>query len=280
MKSCIVSFIYPMIEPYLEEFVRSLNKQTYKNIDQILIFDKYDKLIPDYNGKIIKAPINLSIVEVRTWIINKLIDKGYDLVIFLDADDTMEENRIENIIKEYLKTNRKYAFYYNDLFLMKNKKDFYQGKLPREINKIEELYDGNCIGMSHTSLNLNLIKYDLKRLNPPKDIIAYDWLLHSYLLLKGYCGKKVDTKTYYRIYDNNIAGTVENTEKKVLIGLEVKKKHYEFFKVFDKEFEKRYDSILNTEEYIKKYGIDSYIKLLNTNGKKLYWWENIKLIEK
>ena len=44
----------------------------------------------------------------------------------------------------------------------------------------------------------------LKEFNPSKEVIAYDWLLHTYLLLNGYKGKKVDTKTYYRIYENNI----------------------------------------------------------------------------
>lgn len=275
---CLVSFIYPLIEKYLEDFFLSLKRQNAEKVDYIIIDDKYNKKIKNFSGTILKAPDNLSIVEVRTWIIEKLIKEEYELVIFLDADDIMESNRINKIIEEYEKTDKKYGFYYNALFLLKEKKDFYGGQLPNILTDIEQILNGNCIGMSHTAINLKIVKKALKNFLPPSNIIAYDWLLHSFLLLNGFKGKKVDTITYYRIYENNIAGKIENNEKKILLGLKVKRNHYFELKKYNEIFIKKYLEILQTEEYILKNGIEKYMKLLNNGKKEVYWWKNIKTL--
>lgn len=275
---CLVSFIYPLIEKYLEEFFLSLKSQNVEKVDYIIVDDKYNKKIKNFSGTILKAPDNLSIIEVRTWIIEKLIKEEYELVIFLDADDIMESNRINKIIEEYEKTDKKYGFYYNDLFLLKEKKDFYGGQLPNILTDIEQILNGNCIGMSHTAINLKIVKKALKNFLPPSNIIAYDWLLHSFLLLNGFKGKKVDTITYYRIYENNIAGKIENNEKKILLGLKLKKNHYSELKKYNEMFVKKYLEILETEEYILKNGIEKYMELLNNSKKEVYWWKNIKTL--
>lgn len=276
-KICLVSFIYPLIEKYLEEFIHSINSQTFKEVDFIIVDDKCNKELKNYFGQIFKAPQNLSIIEVRTWIINKLIDLGYDLVIFIDADDIMLNNRIEKILEEYEKTKEEYGFYYNELYLLENiNEDFYKGKLPYEICDYKEILNGNCIGMSHTAINLSLVKEKLKNFNPSKEIIAYDWLLHTYLLLNGYKGKKVDTKTYYRIYEDNIAGKVEITDKKILTGIRVKKVHYNFLKNYNENFKKKYEEILQIEKFIEEKGIEKYKEIIGKKiDKKIYWWENI-----
>ena len=276
-KICLVSFIYPLIEKYLDEFINSINNQTFKEVDCVIVDDKYNKGLKNYYGQIVKAPQNLSVIEVRTWIINKLIDSGYNLAIFIDADDIMENNRIEKIVKEYEKTREEYGFYYNELYLLENtNEDFYKGKLPVEISDYKEILNGNCVGMSHTAINLSLVKEKLKEINPSKEVIAYDWLLHTYLLLNGYKGKKVDTKTYYRIYENNIAGKVEITDKKILTGIKVKKEHYKFLRVYNKEFEKNYEEILQVEKFVQEKGIEKYKEIINGQiEKKVYWWKNI-----
>lgn len=143
---------------------------------------------------------------------------------------------------------------------------------------IEQILNGNCIGMSHTAINLKIVKKALKNFLPPSNIIAYDWLLHSFLLLNGFKGKKVDTITYYRIYENNIAGKIENNEKKILLGLKVKRNHYFELKKYNEIFIKKYLEILQTEEYILKNGIEKYMKLLNNGKKEVYWWKNIKTL--
>lgn len=275
---CLVSFVYPLIEKYLEDFFLSLKRQNAEKVDYIIVDDKYNKKIKNFSGTILKAPDNLSIVEVRTWIIEKLIKEEYELVIFLDADDIMDSNRINKIIEEYEKTDKKYGFYYNHLFLLKEKKDFYRGQLPNILTDIEQILNGNCLGMSHTAINLKIVKKVLKNFLPPSNIIAYDWLLHSFLLLNGFKGKKVDTITYYRIYENNIAGKIENNEKKILLGLKVKRNHYSELKKYNEMFVKKYLEILQTEEYILKNGIEKYMELLKNGKKEVYWWKNIKTL--
>ncbi|WP_304156949.1 hypothetical protein [Fusobacterium ulcerans] len=42
---CLVSFVYPLIEKYLEDFFLSLKRQNAEKVDYIIVDDKYNKKI-------------------------------------------------------------------------------------------------------------------------------------------------------------------------------------------------------------------------------------------
>lgn len=284
MKVLLVSFVYPIIKLFLIDFFNSLNNQTIKEFDTLIFDDKLNENLKKYGyfGEIIKNETNLSIAGVRKFIINYAIKMKYDLLVFCDADDVMENNRIEKIIEEYKKTNGEFGFYYNDLYLLEGNKDFYNGKLIEKVNSLEELKNYNFLGMSHTSINLNKTKNIWNDFIIDDNIIAFDWYMHSYLIYRGYKGKKVDTKTYYRIYENNIAGNTNIlNDKKLKMGLKVKKEHYKIMMTIDYKFQKMFQDILKLEKKLKKISYkNKYIKHINKfYSDNIYWWENIKSLD-
>lgn len=283
MKTLLVCFIYPAIKQYLKDFFSSLNDQTTKDFDVVIFDDNFDEDLKryGYDGKIMYNTDALNIFEVRKLIIDYSIHNNYDLLIFADADDVMAKDRVEIIIKSY---EKEISFFYNELYLLSNKNiDFFRGKLPSMIDDLEEIKVYNFLGMSHTALNIKKEKKNLKNIPLSDKIIAFDWYLHSYILSKGGCGKKVNTKTYYRIYDNNIAGFPNQlTDKKLRIGLKVKKYHYDFMKQFNRSYEKLLDRILKLEKKLKNSDFkEKYIKYINSKySDSVFWWENIKTLDK
>ncbi|HDZ17407.1 hypothetical protein LCGC14_0630140 [marine sediment metagenome] len=283
MKTLLVSFVYPIIKQYLKDFFISLDNQTTEEFDT-LIFD--DNLSEDlkshgYDGMTMYNTDELNIFEVRKLIIDHSIKHNYDLLIFADADDVMANDRVEILIKSYEKS---VSFFYNDLYLLSNKEtDFFKGKLPKKIENLEKIKNYNFIGMSHTALNVRKERENLKIMPITDRMIAYDWYVHSYLLSKGGCGKKVNTKTYYRIYSNSTAGyTNYLTDKKLRTGLKVKKYHYDFMKQFDDKYKVLLEKILLLEEKINNPDFKKkYIKYINSNySDSVFWWENIKTLDK
>lgn len=283
MKTLLCSFIYPAIKQYLKDFFSSLNDQTTKDFDVVIFDDNFqdDLFKYGYDGKIMYNSANLSISELRKFSIDYSIKNDYDLLIFADADDVMGKNRIETIIKLYKKD---ISFFYNELYLLSDKKiDFFRGKLPSMINDLEEIKEYNFLGMSHTALNIKKEKKNLMNIPLTEKIIAVDWYIHSYILSKGGCGQKVNTKTYYRIYDNNIGGFPNQlTDKKLKIGLKVKKYHYASIKPFNVGYEKLLIQILNLEKKLKNSDFkEKYINYINSKySDSVFWWENIKTLDK
>lgn len=284
MKTLLVTFVYPLITEFLKEFFSSLDKQTIKDFDTLVFSDKFNEELSlySYSGEVIKNIENLSISKVRKYIIEYALKKEYDLLIFCDADDIMKEDRVEKLITDYKKTNGEFGFYYNNLYTLEEKKDFYKGNLPNQVNSESKLEKYNFLGMSHTAINLKLTKDIWKDFKVTDDVIAFDWYMHSYILSKGFKGIKVDTITYYRIYENNIAGDTNIlNEKKLEIGLRVKKAHYKIMSNIDKKFKKNYNEIEELGKKIENREFkENYIKLINEKFcKNVFWWENIKTID-
>jgi hypothetical protein len=284
MRILVVSFIYPKAKDFLKDFFISLNQQDYKNFDTLIVRDKYNKNLEKFNykGKIIDNKNKLSVSGIRKLIINYAVNNNYEILVFADADDVMGKNRIKKIEEEYKKTNGKYGFYYNNLYLMENGEDFFKGKLPEMISDLEKIKDYNFLGMSHTSINIKLTK-NIWKTFPVKDKIkAFDWYMHSYMLYKGFKGKKVDAETYYRIHENNTVGNVNTLDNKKLdTGIKVKKSYYSAMSKFDDSYIKKEEEIEKLEKKLKEgKNKKDYIKYINKNFKNsVYWWENIKTLD-
>lgn len=283
MKTLLVSFVYPKIKPYLKDFFISLDNQTIEEVDKIIFNDNFNEDLKryGYNGKIMYNTDALNIFEVRKLTIDYSIHNNYDLLIFADADDVMAKDRVEIIIKSY---EDNISFFYNDLYLLSNRNtDFFKGKLPSRIKDLEKIKEYNFLGMSHTALNIKKEKEILKIMPITNKMITFDWYLYSYILSKGGCGKKINSKTYYRTYDDNIAGfTNYLTEKKLRTGLKVKKYHYDFMKQFDETYKELLEKIMRLEKKLKNpHFKEKYIKYVNLKySDSVFWWENIKTLDK
>jgi len=283
MKTLLVSFVYPKIKLYLKDFFISLDNQTNEEFDTIIFDDNFNEDLKrfGYDGKIMYNTHELNIFEIRKLIIDHSIRSNYDLLIFADADDVMAKDRVEIIIEGF---EDNVSFFYNNLYLLSNRStDFFKGKLPNSIIDLERIKEYNFLGMSHTALNIKKEKKILKNMPISNKMITFDWYIHSYILLKGGCGKKINSKTYYRIHEDNLAGfTNYLTDKKLGIGLKVKKHHYDLMKQFDETYKGLLDKIMILEEKLKKHQFKKkYIEHINLNyPDTVFWWENIKTLDK
>ena len=116
-KIAFLTTIFPIKIEYLYDFFDSIQSQSYKNFDVIVVNDNYN----DFEGLKVKYN-NLNIVELkysntpvknREYGINFVINNNYDILIFGDSDDYFANNRIEKSI-ELLS---KYDIVVNDLSL-------------------------------------------------------------------------------------------------------------------------------------------------------------------
>ncbi len=207
-KIAFLTTIFPMKIEYLYDFFNSLEKQTYKTFDIIVINDDYDNfelLIAKFNTlNIIEVKYSNTIAKNREYGIKYIIENNYDILIFGDSDDYFMENRVEKSIDLL----SKYDIVVNDLTLF-DKKDIIINKYIS--NRIQNhtmitykfIEDKNIFGLSNTAINVHI----LDKIVFNKDLVAVDWFLYKYLLKLKYSAIFTnETETYYRQYENNTIG--------------------------------------------------------------------------
>jgi hypothetical protein len=214
-KIALLTTIFPMKIEYLYDFFNSLEKQTYKNFDVVIINDGYknfELLRTKYNTlNIIEIKYSDTIAKNREHGINYVIENNYDILIFGDSDDYFSSNRVEISVK-FLETN---DIIVNDLSLVNDKVVYCRKYISNRIKsnsviKYDFIKNKNIFGLSNTALNVQILDkiiFDI-------DLIAVDWFLYKKLLKAGY--KAIftnETETYYRQYENNTIGlnTTDNT---------------------------------------------------------------------
>ena len=108
----------------------------------------------------------------------------YDYVIFADADDVIDQDRVKLTI-EYLQKN---TIIVNDFNLIdENNNKLIKNYLSNRIKNHEKIYSGaikhhNFMGLTNTAVRLNCIDLNIIPKNP--NILAYDWFLWSKVLEK------------------------------------------------------------------------------------------------
>ena len=214
-KIAFMTTIFPMKKEYLIEFFNSLDNQTYKNFDIIVVNDGYkdfQKVKTKYKSlKIIELKYSNTPAKNREYGINYTIDKKYDILIFGDSDDYFSNNRVEKSI-ELL---NKYDIVVNDLSLF-DKNCIYETKyISNRVNNndiigFEFIKDKNIFGLSNTAINLKI----LNKVKFNKDIVAVDWHLFKSLLLENNQAVFTnETESFYRQYENNTVGLNNENNK-------------------------------------------------------------------
>lgn len=268
MKIAFGSVTYKNAWNYRFEFIESLNKQTMSEFDLIIINDNVENIkelkeLTSINLIIIDKPHAMSIAELRIFLLDTAKKLGYDLLILGDFDDKFHENRVERITESY---NEKIGFYYNPLQLFNNHVVF--KSLPQEVNSYENILEYNFLGLTNTAINLNFVSTAFINSLNDGNTAVFDWYLYTRLLLERIKGVLVDDAiTYYRIYENNLAGFERTDLNSIKKEIKIKLEHYKLLKVFDSTFLQKY------EKY-SKLSLDNYAQCLNheTNG---YWWNKI-----
>ena len=288
MKILFGTVIYEGVKEYLEEFLLSINDQTYNKFDLYIINDGFK------DEKLLNSQLNLLSIpyvikkdternnpsQLRKKIIDYALEENYDLLIFGDSDDTFSINRVDELVRS---VSNEYGFYYNKIFVMNSNNDFFDGRLPEKIDKFNALDDMNFIGMSNSAINLNTTSNILRKLGELKNCIAFDWYLYTLLVKHNIHGRLVENAiTYYRIYHNNIAGdTNKLTLEKLTTGIKVKQFQYSALKDYDSDFEVKLAEINRLGQYLQDDILrEKYILEVNSKFKdSVFWWENIKVIK-
>ncbi len=265
-KVAFLTTIFPMNEQYLYDFFDSLENQTYKNFDIIVVNDGYK------NFEVIKAKysLNLKIIELlyssspaknREYGINYCIDEKYNVLIFGDSDDYFYSNRVEKSL-ELLKNN---DIVVNDLSLFDQNGIYEENYLSHRLENLEIVHfefikNKNIFGLSNTAINLSYVN----KITIPDDLIAVDWYIFSIFLMSG---KKAiftnETISFYRQHQHNIVGLKNMDEVSFENGIKVKQKHYKALNQIDTQF----DLELNR--------LDSLNFCERKDFNNPFWWELI-----
>ncbi len=272
MKTAFGSVIYPGALSYLKDFFKSLKNQQNQNFDIILINDGISSsvLLKEFNEYFEFFQQRLKMTEtgmrggepyqLRIELLHQVKGLAYDLFILGDCDDIFPVHRVGNIIKQY---DKRYTFFYNELLDFSNR--HVMPELPEITEKIEQIMEFNYLGLTNTALNMNNIKTEFIESLGQGQTNIFDWYLFSRILLNGGTGKRVkDTFTYYRIYDDNIAGMSNGSKEDLEKERAVKIKHYQMLQDYDE----RYKALL--EKY-KNVGVQP-----NGHAERCFWWGRLK----
>lgn len=265
MKTVFGSILFDEKKEMMISFFDSLNKQTNQDFDILLIndnapLDNIKQIINTFDN--IKDKITIIDSEEnkrysnRIQLIKESKQRGYDLLIRGDFDDTWSINRVDNYIKSY---DTNYGFFYNGIVNESYNsvfKDF-----PKYINDYKEIGQYNFIGESSAGINLNNISYEFIDSLYKGKTIVFDWYLFTRMLLNNIPGKYIDDAyTIYRIWENTAAGIPSLTEKEISKELEYKRIHYDLLKDENAYYYDLYTKY-NDSNNIKYNHLDSY-----------YWW--------
>ncbi len=269
-----------MNNAYLYDFFNSLQKQTNKNFDVVVVNDGYE-----YLEQFKREFGSLNIIELqhtdtpaknREYGINYVKDNNYDILIFGDSDDYFDTNRIQlslDILKDY-------DIVVNDLTLFNDKKGIYHQKyISKRIKDSTEITldfikDKNIFGLSNTAVNVSI----LDNVHFDKDLIAVDWYLYTTLLLRNKTAIFTNkTITYYRQYANNTIGIGSKSIQSILKGISIKNKHYSLLRKENTIFKELYENIVELKMQVEERNSVEEFSIQNIENP--LWWEEIKLIK-
>lgn len=266
MKVLFASVIFPASKPFLYDFLVSIDRQCEKNFDLLIINDGID--ITTVNGLLLQFP-ELRIVfldnkrhyspsGLRIQLMMYAKEKGYDLLIIGDSDDTFSTNRISNVIDSFCE--RKAAFYYNAL--IRESGDDVFGDMPGEVSDFRDVGEYNFVGLSMLAVDIEKVSNEfICSLNEYKGNV-FDWYLVSRMLLDNKRGIYVPQAwTKYRIHENNYIGVAGNTAAEIRKEIKVKQFHYGILSRYSDYYKRLYEAYSNNE-----YTINT------DNNLHHYWW--------
>lgn len=261
---------------YIDDFLDSLNKQTYKDFVLLLMYEGYErdevqKLLINYNNLqdkavLVKSNSNSSIANNRIEMLENAVaiagdDLENSLLILGDCDDAFEMHRVEEIVEIY-SNHKEYAFFYNELRLFEG--SVLMPHMPTKTANIKDISKFNYLGLTNTAINMMwLSEQFFKELRQnPNDV--FDWYFFSLIMINGGRGIKVDnTYTLYRTYIGNMAGVNKLELSKLKKEHSVKIRHYERLKNKNVIFEELYD-------YYNGFKDDE--ELLRNSSYSEFWW--------
>jgi len=275
MKFAILSVIFPEIKVFFPEFAQSLRNQSDQDFHLIIVNDGCSLSDFDLTGlNYTILPNRTSIAKNREILIHEAIEQKYEWIIFADADDWFETNRVE-VIRSLIA----------DFDVIANEIVPFSGihysttKFEKELGKfcsidLNFILDKNLFGLSNTAFRTDF----LKNINIPSEIIAVDWYLATKAMQAGARSCfTAETKTYYRQWENNIIGIDKISDKEIKTGIKVKYLHFKYLAESDQWYAKDLVWLQNLYLNSEHANFDVYAnKVRKADLKSPFWWQNIK----
>jgi len=277
MKFAIATVIFPEVKQFFHEFSQSLRKQTDQDFQLLVVNDGC--CISDFDLSCFETtilPTGGSITRNRELLISTALEQKYEWIIFADADDWFEANRVE-VIRSLTSD---YDLIANEIVPFHNEQ-FSDPKFEKTIGKFRQIdlnfiIDKNLFGLSNVACRTRF----LKDIIIPPEIIAVDWYLFSKAM--QICAKACftsQTKTYYRQWAKNIIGIDKISDKEIKTGVIAKYFHFKYMSDNNPRFIEDLPWLFNLYSNIENINFESYITKVRQAGSTTFWWENIKNYE-
>ena len=286
-KTAFLTTIFPACEKYLPDFFTSLQNQTFKDFDIVVVIENVDKsqikdlCTSEMTVKVVNST-QASAVGNRIQGLQYIVENGYNIVVFGDCDDTFSTNRVE----ESLKTLETADIAVNELMLVdENLTLLHNNYLSQRLENNQRLdadfiKDKNVFGLSNTALRTNI----LPEFDEIPDVIAFDWYLYAEILENSEISTRFTDQcfTNYRQHEQNITGMNNLDESYILRGVQVKLSQYKQLSQKFPKYNKMYTEFKKLSKRIAQ-NLDFRAKYIDKIKQKDFitplWWEEIKLLE-
>jgi len=284
MKIAVLTCVYPSVLRFLPEFFESLKTQSDLQFDLLIGNDGPPKFKYD-------IPLGSKVCEfsgtpagIRKQSITWALELGYEGLIFADADDTFQSNRIFQL-KKSLEVNARVVFH--DLILYGkgiNSEESMFGNRFSNGQKISEkdIRFCNVLGLSNTAVRTQGLVEIVEGISD--DVTAFDWAFFARLFMtqKIQAEFNGETSTYYRQHSANIASPHKLNDDQIIFNVAVKKKHYLALSDLDKWYQDMAARFLDIELMLLQSTSfrDSYLEKIRLNvPPNPLWWEIARLPE-
>ena len=297
-KVVVLSVLHPLIKKTFNTFFSSLLKQTYKDFDLFIGDDgfieeygekNFENIISDFKGNISFLKVSYTPIKNRQIILEETLKKDYELLIFADSDEYMDERRIELVVKYFYKNSKDEIVFNNMRY--ENFSLFYKEKIT-----FYDILDFNVLGFGAMNIRKSIGKFvlEIMKISPP----IFDWFFALVYLGRNDNVFFLKNALNYRINHSFHSAKICNifNPDSIKKAIHVKKNTYlnviNYFNIFDniidkkekiKTLEGKLREIERIEKYIFQNGMKKYIEHLKkyfTNRKYFYWWEYILSLEK
>jgi teichuronic acid biosynthesis glycosyltransferase TuaG len=225
----LVSIIIPYYKKreYITATIHSVLKQTYKNIEVIIIYD--DQLKKDL--KFIKSLVSLD-KRIALIINKKSLGAGLSrnngikkskgkYISFIDADDIWEKNKLELQIKYMKKKN--YLISHTSYKIIDKENNILNSRIARDFNNISELLKSCDIGLSSVVAKKDIFneQCSFANLKTKEDFVLWLFLLKQNIKI----GSIKKNLMYWRKLDSSLSSS---TIQKLYDGFIVYNKYMKF----------------------------------------------------
>ena len=284
MKVACLTVIYPGVEDFIEEYLQSIQRQTFKDFDLVVINDRFplpiEQTLKSMNIEAKVFDCFQTPQGNRLYGLKMCHELGYELVVCSDADDVMFDDRIERIVA-YFQENEDEKIVYNNL--VNDRFDLFY----KDCITLYDILEFNVLGYGALSVKSDLIPFILEHGN--EKVPVFDWWFALIYLLHH---PKVDflgeVYSRYRTHSDNYVGPVFGiTEKRLEQGLYVKKATYSELTEYCKQnrfaeeerlFKQKSKEIDEIESFVSKHSLSVYYKLVETHFSdvpKMFWWQDV-----